>query len=40
MTTENIYICTVRKVDINLRTYSAKYIIFMVCFLPLDLSYH
>ena len=26
--------------QVNLRTYSAKYIIFMVCFLPTDFSYH
>ena len=26
--------------QVNLRTYSAKYIIFMVCFLLSDLSYH
>ena len=26
--------------QINLRTYSAKFIIFMVCFLPLDSCYH
>ena len=26
--------------QVNLRNYSAKYIIFMVCFLPTDFSYH
>ena len=26
--------------QVNLRTYSAKYIIFKVCFLPTDFSYH
>ena len=26
--------------QVNSRTYSAKYIVFMVCFLPTDLSYH
>ena len=26
--------------QVNLRTYSANYIIFMICFLPPDFSYH